>query len=135
MVARYYSLYGWFTSLVPLYIKKSYNEDPLFMNSKLVFSAYNDGYNDKMDANFIRKVKFDGIDDSTIAALKDPTFVNLARTAFKYSDGIIMGSKNLPAEIEPVLKEFKVPVLNYQNPEDYIDAYSVFYDKILSESK
>jgi starch synthase len=126
---------GWFTSLVPLYIKKSYNEDPLFMNSKIVFSAYNEGFNEKMDDNFVRKIKFDGITDSTTSPLKEPTFANLARLAFKYSDGIIMGSKNIPAEIEPVIKEVKVPVLNYQDPEDYIDAYSVFYDRILNEAK
>jgi starch synthase len=127
--------HGWFTSLVPLYIKKSYNEDPLFMNSKIVFSAYNDGFNDKMDENFVRKIKFDGITDSLVSPLKEPTFANLARIAFKYSDGIIMGSNVLPAEIEPVIKESKIPVLNYQDPEDYIDAYSVFYDRILNEAK
>jgi starch synthase len=88
-----------------------------------------------MDENFIRKVKFEGIDNATIAPLKEPTFTSLARLAFKYSDGIIMGSKRLPSEIEPVIKEFKIPVLNYQDPADYIDAYSVFYDRILTEAK
>ncbi len=127
--------HGWFTSLVPLYIKNSYQEDPLFMNSKLVFSAYNDGFNETMDENFIRKVKYDGIKDSVIAPFKEPTFANLARIAFKYSDGIIMGSKALSAEIEPVLNDVKIPVLKYQDPEDYIEAYSVFYDKILTEAK
>lgn len=127
--------HGWFTSLVPLYIKKSFSEDPLFMKSKLVFSAYNEGYNDSMDQNFVRKVKFDGISDSTLSVIKEPTFPNLAKLAFKYSDGVIMGSKKLPAEIEPVIKEFKGPVLNYQDPEDYIDAYSVFYDRILNDKK
>jgi len=46
-----------------------------------------------------------------------------------------MGSKELPSEIEPLFKEVKVPVLNYQDPEDYIDAYSVFYDRIINEPK
>jgi len=110
-------------------ISRNHTMRPAFHDSKIIFSAYNDGYNDKMDANFIRKVKFDGIDDSTIAVFKDPTFV-IWQGQHLISDGIIMGSKTLPAEIEPVVKEFKVPVLKYQNPEDYIDAYSVFYDKI-----
>jgi len=127
--------HGWFTSLVPLYIKKSYNEDPLFMNSKIVFSAYNEGFDDTMDDNFVRKVKFDGITDSVLSTLKKPTFSNLAGLAFDYSDGVIMGSEKLPSEIESVLKESKVPVLKYQDPEDYIDAYSVFYDTILTEAK
>jgi len=127
--------HGWFTSLVPLYIKKSYNEDPLFMNSKVIFSAYNDGFNATLDDHFIRRVKYEGVDNKVVEHLKNPTFENLARTAFKYSDGIIMGSPKLMPEIESVLKEFKTPVLNFQSPEDYIDAYSVFYDTILTDSK
>jgi starch synthase len=127
--------HGWFTSLVPLYIKKSYNDDPLFMNSKVLFSAYNEAFNDSMDESFVRKVKFDGITDSILKELKDPTFTNIARIAFRFSDGIIMGSKNLPKEIDPVLKEYTGPVLKYQDPEDYIDSYSVFYDKILNVKK
>ena len=127
--------HGWFTSLVPLYIKKSYNEDPLFMNSKLVFSAYGEGFNENLDENFIRKIRFEGIAESDLDILKTPSFNNLARIAFKYSDGIVMGSKKLSPEIEPVIKEFNVPVLNYQDPEDYIEAYSVFYDRILTGTK
>ena len=127
--------HGWFTSLVPLYIKKSFSDDPLFMHSKVVFSAYNEGFNDTLEDNFVRKVKFDGISDSTLANLKKPTFAGLAELAFKYSDGIIMGSQTLPSEISNVLKESKIPVLKYQDPEDYIDSYSVFYDKILTEEK
>ena len=127
--------HGWFTGLVPLYIKKSYNEDPLFMNSKIVFSAYEDGFNEQLDPNFMEKVKYDGISDSMVSVVKEPSFANLARLAFSYSDGIVLGSKDLPAEINGVVKEFKVPVLKYQDPEDYIDAYSVFYDRILSETK
>ena len=105
------------------------------MNSKIVFSAYNEGFNDSLDDNFVRKVKYEGISDSILSALKKPTFSSLANLAFEYSDGIIMGSEELPSEIESVLKKSKVPVLKYQNPEDYIDAYSVFYDTILTEAK
>ena len=36
--------HGWLTSLVPLYIKKYYYNDPLFQNSKLVYSVYNDDF-------------------------------------------------------------------------------------------
>src|SRR5664280_799781 len=35
---------GWLTSLVPLYIKKAYNDDPLFVNSKVIYSVYHDDF-------------------------------------------------------------------------------------------
>jgi starch synthase len=31
--------HGWFTSLLPLYVKKFYNDDPHFADAKVVFSA------------------------------------------------------------------------------------------------
>ncbi len=125
--------HGWFTSLVPLYIKKSYNEEPLFADSKVVFSAYNDRLNPKLGDDFPRKVRFEGISDEDLEIVKEPTFENIAGLAFRYSDGVIKGSAELPPEIGNMIEKLDKPVLNYQSPEEYIDAYSVFYDKILTE--
>jgi starch synthase len=99
----------------------------------VIFSAYNENYNEKLDNKFIEKVKFDGIEEKDINILKNPVFINIAKIAFKYSDGIIRGSKSLSSEMEQVIKKLQIPVLDYQSPEKYIDAYSVFYDKILTE--
>jgi starch synthase len=125
--------HGWFTSVVPLYIKLSYKEDPLFTKSRVVFSAYNEKYNSKLETKFLRKVKFDGIKEKDIEIISNPEFINVAKMAFQYSDGIIKGSKNLSPELEKVIKKLKIPVLEYQPPEKYIDAYSVFYDRILND--
>ncbi len=125
--------HGWFTSLVPLYIKKSYNEEPLFSNSKVIFSAYKDSFNERLNEDFVKKVKFEGITEKDIKELEDPTFHNIANIAFKFSDGVIKGSEELPNEIDKLTENLSIPVLNYQSPEEYIDAYSVFYDNILTE--
>ncbi len=125
--------HGWFTSLVPLYIKKSYNEEPLFANSKVVFSAYNDAFNGSLGKDFAKKVAFEGISADDIEAIGDPSFENIARLVFRYSDGVIKGSTNLPPEIDKMINSLEIPVLDFQSPEEYIDAYSVFYDNILTE--
>ena len=53
--------HGWFTSLVPLYLKKAYREDPLFADSKVVFSFYNNGFNTPLNPSFLEKVVVDGV--------------------------------------------------------------------------
>ena len=125
--------HGWFTSLVPLYIKNSFKEDPLFMNSHVVFSVYNEKYNDKFDGKFINKVKYEGISDKVLDTIKNPEFINIAKVAFKYSDGVIIGSNDLQSGLGDEVKKLKIPVLEYQPVENYIDAYSVFYERILTE--
>lgn len=125
--------HGWFTSLVPLYIKNSFKEDPLFMNSHVIFSVYNEKYNDKLDGKFMNKVKYEGISDKDLEIIKNPEFINIAKIAFKYSDGVIIGSNDLQSGLEDEVKKLKIPVLEYQPVEKYIDAYSVFYERILTE--
>ncbi len=125
--------HGWFTSLVPLYIKKSYSDEPLFMNSRVIFSAYDSVLNEKFDENFPNKVKYEGVNEEDIRMLENPDFEKLTDIAFKYSDGVIKASKELPGVIEDRIKKLDIPVLDYQDEEKYIDAYSVFYDKILTE--
>jgi len=126
--------HGWFTSLVPLYIKKSFSDDPLFMKSKVIFSVYNNKFNERMNPDFLRKIKRDGITKEDLKTISDPVFINIAKLALKFSDGVIIGSRKLNAEIKGLVKDSKVPVLEYMPHEKYIDAYSVFYDKIIANA-
>ena len=44
--------HGWMTALLPLFIKTSYKDDPMFHNSKVVYSLYNDEFEESFNANF-----------------------------------------------------------------------------------
>ena len=125
--------HGWFTGLVPLYIKKSYNDEPLFSKSKVIFSAYNQLLNQSFNPDFRKKIIFDGITDKDLESLKNNNAEGLAELTFKHCDGLIKGSNDIPGEINDLIDKSNVPVLDFQDPEKYIEEYSVFYDKILSE--
>ncbi len=125
---------GWITALVPLYLKKEYNEDPMFAHSKVVFSAYNDQFQGTLHPDFAKKITDDSITLKDVEILKNPTHTNVNKLAFDYSDGIIFNSQ----EVDPELKEYAAksgkPVTEYTTPEDYIDNYAVFFDRILEET-
>ena len=36
--------HGWITSLIPLYLKRTFMDDPLYNNSKIIYSVYNDAF-------------------------------------------------------------------------------------------
>ncbi|MCA1761997.1 MAG: glycogen/starch synthase [Cryomorphaceae bacterium] len=127
--------HGWFTSLLPLYVKKFYNDDPHFADSKVVFSAYEDDFEGSLDKNLIKKLKFDGFRDEDIADVKDPNFLNLSNLAFKFSDGIVEGSEELPDGIKSSIENLKdTPTLKYCEPSSCVKTYSEFYDKIVEEN-
>jgi starch synthase len=123
--------HGWMTSLVPLYIKTSFKKEPIFENSKVIFSLYNNDFDKPLDKDFAKKAMMDGITEEAIAAYKDTSFVGVNKAAIDASDAVIMASETINPELEKYFKDTKKPKLDYQTPENYIDAYSKFYDEIL----
>lgn len=124
---------GWFTSLVPLYVKKYYDDDPLFMDTQVVTSIYDKEFTKPLDKRINLKLEWDGINPDDIKVIANPTYENLLKLALNFSDGVIFGSEKINEEVKSYAKQLEVPVLEYQSEETYIDAYSEYYDKILSE--
>ena len=125
--------HGWFSSLVPVYAKKSYKDNPLFTESKVVVSIYNEDFQEKFNAEFAKKVKYDGINVKDLAYLKEPNYVNLIKLAVDYADGVIYGDETINPELKEYAEKSGKPILEYQDMENYQDVYSEFYDKILVE--
>lgn len=123
--------HGWLTSLVPLYIKKAFHDDPLFGNSKVVYSVYNDEYKKTLDVNFRNKLVMNNIEQEDTAVIEDPTFVNVTKLAINYSDAVIQGSQKINTEITDYIQSTDKLFLDYQPENTYIDAYNDLYDKVL----
>ena len=77
----------------------------------------------------------DEISDEAIADYADTSFVGLNKAAINASDAVIKASETLNPELETYFKEIDKPKLDYQSPEDYIGAYSDFYDEILQPTE
>lgn len=124
---------GWLASLLPVYLKEYYKNEPLFTDSKIVTSIYNQSFDGTLDKGMINKVKFDNIDDAAIKVLETPNYNNLMKIAIDYSDALIKGSAELPQELEDYLKTSDKPVLDYFSQEDFAEPYTEFYNtKVLN---
>lgn len=123
--------HGWLTSLVPLYIKRAYSENPLFSNTKVIISLYDDDFVEPLHANFAGKIKHEGINVKDLKHYKKPDFASMMKAAIDFADGIICSSPEINAEVLSYAKESGKPLLEFQPEEVYIDAYNEFYNKIL----
>ena len=65
-------VHGWLASLLPLYLKEYYKDEPLFANSKIVTSLYNQSFDDTLNTEMINKIKFDNISEEAIKTLINP---------------------------------------------------------------
>jgi starch synthase len=123
--------HGWLTSLVPLYIKKAYKDNPLFTDTKVIFSIYDDDFKETLNKDFANKIKLEGITTKDLKYYKNPSYVNIMKAAIDSSDAIIFGSPKVNRELEGYVKESEKPYLEFQPMDKYIDSFSDFYDEIL----
>ena len=125
--------HGWFTSLTPLYLKKAFIENPLFSESKVIYSVYDDEFTEKLSKDFAHKVKLDGISDEDVKFYIDGDYIKLNKSAIDHSDAIIISSEKINDEIRAYIEDSGKPFLEYQSEETYIDAYNEFYDEIIGK--
>jgi starch synthase len=123
--------HGWFTSLVPLYIKKTFKDNPLFSDAKVIYSLYNDHFEKDLDKKFNSKLIYDGITKKDVELLNTPNYENLTKLAINHADALIYGSEKLAPEIQQMVDGAGKPTLAYKNSDEYVDAYSDFYDQLL----
>lgn len=126
--------HGWMTSVLPVYLKTMYKDDPLFSDSKVVYSVYDKTPGSEIKSNFKSKIEFDGIDSEKLNVIETPSYNNLHKLAVNHADAVILGSQDLDEEVTKFIDDKGIPCLGYHDEESYIAAYSDFYDKILDEN-
>jgi len=123
---------GWFTALTPLYIKKAFREDPLYNDTKVVFSVYDNDFTGNLSKDFKKKAIIDGITEKDFGVMGSLDYLSVMKLAISYSDGVIIGSQKINNKLQEYINSLDKPVLEYQDLEQYIDAYSGFYDTVLA---
>ena len=126
---------GWISCLVPLYLKRAFKNDPIFSDSKVVVTLYDEFPDCTFAADMKSKVIVPGIKAKDVELLKTPNGINLAKLAVLYADAVVMGSENVREEITGYVASRKLPVLEYTTTDHpqgtYIQKYNEFYDKLL----
>lgn len=125
--------HGWFSNFAPMYLKKIFKDDPIFNKVKVVLSVYDDKFENQLDPAIKSKVKQEGIKNSELAALEEPTYLNLYKFALQYSDGVIFAHENCDTELKEYVKTLSLPTIECYDNEIFTPVYTDFYDSILNK--
>ena len=126
--------HGWMTSLLPLYLKTYFKDDPHYANTKVVSSLYEDSFEGELNDNIEDILKFDGVEDSYMDHIKKGSdYLNLTKTAIDHSDGIVLFSDNIDSEIIDYVNDAGADSLKFVNSEQHHEDCSNFYDEILEK--
>ena len=124
--------HGWFSAVVPVYLKRIFADDPIFRGVKVVVSLCDDAFPGQLDAGFAGKIAGEGVSDKNLALLDAPSYENLCRFVMEYADGVIAASPNVGKNVLEIARASGTPLLEYQSPEaeDFFANYTRFYDSI-----
>jgi len=125
--------HGWMASFLPLYLKKFHQDDPLFADSKLVQSVY-DPKGEKMPESLTDTLKFDGIKGDDLKKYENADIADVYQAGASYCDGTVIGSENVPAELQEKLKDSVDNFLEYKG-DDYVDAVHDLYKSLFVEEE
>lgn len=127
--------HGWMTSLIPMYLRTAYKNEPLFQNSKIIYSLYNFSQEESFKSDFFTKAAINNLSPEDLKAYKSGTGVALHKGAIEFSDGVILGSEALGEGAAKELSLGEKPVLEYQGTENFKGAYMEFYNSMLAEAE
>ena len=123
---------GWFSSLVPMYIKKLYAEEPLFDNVKIIYSVFDNCFEGLLSDNITEKLLFEKLEEEDVAGIHKPTISNLHKFAIDYSDAVVQASSDIDKDLLSHIKSSGKPFMKYNNGENYVDAYQEFYAQFIN---
>lgn len=124
--------HGWFTSLIPLYLKTHYAKDPIFTESKIVYSIYEQDFKEKFKKGVLKKIKIsDQIKDKDLELLDGLNNQALTKIGIKYAHAVTEGAENIKELAEYKKIAAKKPWLEYQEDFDIQQNYLNFYNKLI----
>ena len=124
--------HGWFSAIVPMYLKKVFYDDPIFRDVKIVVSLADDKFEGSLANEFKQKLEGEGIMDSSMKILEEPSYENLFRFVMEYADGVIVTSKNVDSALVEYARNSGKRVLDYMegDEKEVFDNYKRFYDEL-----
>lgn len=124
--------HGWLSSLVPLYAKTKYKNEPVFKGAKIVYSITDENYNETFGDGFVDKANLNGALKNSPVTLKNPGFNDLFITGANYADAVTVFTPDLDKEVSDFIDKLDKPVLKYQDADKdaLADSYFKFYEKL-----
>jgi starch synthase len=129
--------HGWMTALAPLYIKKSYKDDPSFRDTKVLLSIYEEAFTNNFSDKFTAKLMLKGVTKKDVESIsgKEVDHAALCKLATNYCDGVIKNSEHVDESIIEYARRNNKPILDYKPTlEEYAEACNAFYDEIVGET-
>lgn len=115
---------GWFSCMVPFYLRRINKENAFFLGARTVLSLGDDAYEGMISTDLEKKIRADGATAKDLRLYQNLDYMTLMKAAITYANGVVLASPNVNPELVQFAKENKRHVL------DYTPDTTEFYTKI-----
>lgn len=122
---------GWFSGMVPFYLRRINKENAFFSGTRTVFSLNDDAFNGAFALEMERKMRADGATAKDLRLYQNLDYMTLMKAAITYANGIVIASPNVNPELVAFAKENKRHVLDF-NPDstEFFTKINKLYDSL-----
>jgi starch synthase len=122
---------GWMTGLIPAYIKTAYKKEPVFSNSKVIFTIGNNTFKEKLGPSFHKLAAINEyVTKKEIEFYKDNNNTALFRGGAHFADAITFGAEKVDKKLVEEFSKVKGKKVIKFNPESDLTEYLQLYNDI-----
>lgn len=126
--------FGWMTSLIPMFLKTTYKDDPIFANSKVIYTVSNSYFKEKLKSDFSTQLQIsDSITKKHVDLFKDGDNNSLNMGGSEFADALLVSENPDEATSNIIKKAKKKHVLKLTSSEDdSLPLVGDFYNNLLA---
>jgi starch synthase len=122
---------GWMTGLIPMFIKAAYKKEPVFSNSKVIYTVGHNTFKEKLGADFPKLCTInDYVTKKELEIFKDNNNVALFRGGAQFADAITFGASNVDKSLVEEFSKVKGKKVIKFNPESDLTEYLQLYSDL-----
>jgi starch synthase len=111
-------------------LKTTYKNDPLFKNTKTVFTIYDNAFSHKFKGDILDKVKMMDIEDNMLGNLKSADFEGFIKLGVEFADAVLAAGET--KKLEGLFKKIKEKKVETIKEEDTTESYFNLYNELVS---
>jgi starch synthase len=122
----------WMTALIPLYLKTTYKNDPLFKDTKSVFTIHNNIFDHKFGEDILPKAKMLDISDENLSNLRSADFLGFIKIGCQYADIVVKANNDFTENIVTAINETAGKQIEVSNNDENInETYYNLYNELV----
>lgn len=120
--------HGWFTAMVPAFLKTTYKDDPAFKDAKVMYSLYADEDFDTLTPKYAEMAGQEDMTPEEAAVYGDGSYVDLYKGALTYTDIAVYADETIDPTLKAFIAEKGIRSFSPKGDDDY-EGFGELFDE------